>query len=248
MQKGVQKIYYSDPSSDAGNGIVLLGDGEGPVIGGLDVLSDGQMIDRQEETVRLYLTVSDDLSGVAEFYLKVTNLDNHNMKTYYSEGNAIELEITKEEPLFTGEFAVTAYAVDNVGNVTEISRLVTEFALETKIERILAPHDPVFKGGESGILYINTYGYADRVEVEFPPEFAEADERLRKVVFDYSDARLYRQESAVQFMVPLYISTDREYTLKVRAFRGEKSLESSPVLYITSEGGDILSEFRTRLR
>lgn len=248
VEKGVQKIYYSDLSSDAGNGIVLLGDGEGPVISGLDVLSDGQLIDRKGETVRLYLTVSDDLSGVAEFYLKVTNLDNHNMKTYYSEGNAIELEITKEEPLFTGEFAVTAYAADNVGNVTEISRLVTEFALETKIERILAPHDPVFKGGESGILYINTYGYADRVEVEFPPEFAEADERLKKVVFDYSDERLYRQESAVQFMVPLYISTDREYTLKVRTFRGEKSLESRPVLYITSEGGDILSEFRTRLR
>lgn len=248
MNKGVQNIYYSDPSSDAGNGIVLLGDGEGPVISGLDVLSDGQTIDRQEETIRLYLTASDDLAGVAEFYLKVTNLDNHNMKTYYSEGNVIELEITKEEPLFTGEFAVAAYAVDNVGNMTEISRLVTEFALETEIERILAPHDPVFKGGESGILYIAVYGYADRVEVEFPPEFAEADERLKKVVFDYSNEQLYRQESTVQFMVPLYISTDREYTLKVRAFRGEKSLESDPVLYITSEGGDILSEFRTRLR
>ncbi|MDE6639925.1 MAG: InlB B-repeat-containing protein [Acetatifactor sp.] len=248
MEKGVQKTYYSDPSSDVGNGIVLLGDGEGPVISGLEVLSEGQLIDRQEEVIRLYLTVSDDLSGVAEFYLKVTNLDNRNMKTYYSEGNVIELEITDKEPLFTGEFAVLAYAADNVGNVTEISRLVTEFAVETKIERILAPHDPVFKGGESGILYINTYGYADRVEVEFPPEFAEADERLKKVVFDYSDEQLYRQESAVQFMVPLYISTDREYTLKVRVFRGEKSLESNPVLYITSEGGDILSEFRTRLR
>lgn len=248
MEKGVQKTYYSDLSSDAGNGIVLLGDGEGPVISGLDALSEGQMIDRQEEVVRLYLTVSDDLSGVAEFYLEVTNLDNHNRKIYYSEGNAIELEITKDEPLFTGEFAVTACAADNVGNVTEISRLVTEFALETEIERILTPHDPVFKGGESGILSIAAYGYADRVEVEFPPEFAEADERLKKVVFDYRGEKLYRQESAVQFMVPLYIPTDREYTLKVRAFRGEKCLESDPILYVTSEGGDLLTEFRTRLR
>lgn len=247
-EKGVQKIYYSALSSDAGNGIVLLGDGEGPVIDGMDALSDGQLIDRQDETVRLYLTVSDDLSGVAEFYLKVTNQDNCIVKTYYSEGNVIELEITREEPVFTGEFAVTAYAVDNVGNVTEISRLVTEFALEAEVERILAPHDPVFKGGESGILSITTYGYADRVEVEFPPEFTEADERLGKVVFDYSAGQLYRQESAVQFMVPLYILADREYILKVRAFRGEKSLESNPVLYITSEGGAILSEFRTRLR
>lgn len=247
-KRGEQKTYYSDLSSDAGNGIILIGDGEGPVISGMDALSDGQLIDRKEDVIRLYLTVSDDLSGVAEFCLKVKNLDNHSMKTYYSEGNVIELEITKEEPLFTGEFVVTAYAVDHVGNVTELSRSVTEFALETEIERILAPHDPVFKGGESGILYITAYGYVDRIEVEFPPEFAEADERLRNVVFDYSDEKLYRQAPAVQFMVPLYIPTDREYTLKVRTFRGDKSLESNPVLYITSEGGDILSEFRTRLR
>lgn len=248
MEKGVQKIYYSDPSSDTDNGIVLTGDGEGPVISGMDVLSDGQLIDRQKDVIRLHLTVSDDLSGVAEFYLKVTNLDNHIIKTYYAEGDVIELEITKEEPLFTGEFEAAAYAVDHVGNATEISRLVTEFALETEIVRILAPHDPVFKGGESGILYITTYGYADRVEVEFPPEFSGTDERLKKVVFDYSEEQLYRQESALQFMVPLYLPADREYTLIVRAFRGDKSLGDSPVLYITSEGGDIFSEFRTRLR
>ncbi|MCM1191539.1 MAG: InlB B-repeat-containing protein [Butyrivibrio sp.] len=247
-EKGMQKTYYSDPVSDADNGMILVGDGEGPVINGLEALSDGQLIDRQEEAVRLYLTAGDDLSGVAEFYLKVTNLDNHNTKIYYSEGNVIELEITKEEPLFTGEFTVTAHAADHVGNVTELSRQVTEFGLETEIKRILTPHDPLFKGGESGILYITAYGYADRVEVEFPPEFTAADERLKKLVFDYSGAQLYRQEQAVQFMVPLYIPTDREYTLKVRAFRGDECLESSPVLYVTSEGGEIVSEFRTRLR
>lgn len=248
IENGEQKTYYSEINSDTENGIVLVGDGEGPVISGMDVISDGQVIDRQEESVLLYVTVSDDLSGVAEFYLKVRNQDNHSTKTYFSEGNVIELDITNAEALFTGEFTVTAYAKDNVGNVTEISRTVTEFALETRIERILAPHEPVFKCGESGILYITTYGYADRVEVEFPPELAVADESQKKVVFDYSDMQIYRQESAVQFMVPLYTSTDREYTLKVRAFRGEESLESNPVLYVTSEGGNILDEFRTRLR
>lgn len=248
LEKGLQKTYYSDPAADAQNGIVLIGDGEGPVIGGLDGLSDGQLPDNREETLRLQLTARDDLSGVAAFYLKVTNLDNHASRIYDSQDNVIELEITGKEALFTGEFAVTAYAVDNVGNETELSRLVTEFALETEIERILTPHDPVFKGGESGILHITVYGYADRVEVEFPAEFWEADERLKKVVFDYSGEPLYRQSAAVQFMVPLYIPTDREYTLKVRAFRGDKCLESDPALYITSEGGAILDEFRTRLR
>lgn len=248
IENGVQKTYYSEINSDAGNGIVLVGDGEGPVIRGMDVITDRPVIDRQEESVRLYITVSDDLSGVAEFYLKVINHDNHCTKTYYTEGNVIELDITNAEALFTGEFTVIAHAMDNVGNVTEVSETVTEFALETRIERILAPHAPVFKSGESGILYITTYGYADRVEVEFPPELAASDESLKKVVFDYSDMQIYRQESVMQFMVPLYTPADREYVLKVQAFKGNKSLESNPVLYITSEGGDILSEFRTRLR
>lgn len=46
----------------------------------------------------------------------------------------------------------------------------TEFALASSVERILSPHDPIFKCGESGILTFTTWGYADRVEVIFPGE------------------------------------------------------------------------------
>lgn len=247
-ENGQQKTYYSEEAADAGNGIVLTGDGEGPVVSGLEALEDGRLIDRREEVIRLYITAVDELSGLAEFYVKVANQDNYGVKTYYPQGNSIELEITREEALFTGNFTVTAYARDRVGNVTEISRSVTELSLETRIERILTPHEPVFKCGESGILYITAYGYADRVEVEFPPELAAADEALKKVVFDYRDMQVYRQESAVQFMVPLYAEADRDYILRVRAFWGEICLESSPLLHVTSEGGSVLDEFRTRLR
>ncbi len=248
LKGGIRTHYYSEQESDKGNGITLIGDGEGPVVSGLEVLSEGQFIDRGEESVRLCLTASDDLSGVAEFYLEVTNRDNHGTKVFYPEGNRIELEITKEEALFTGEFTVTAYARDRVGNETEISRSVTEFALEARIERILEPHDPVFKGGESGILYITVYGYADRAEAEFPLELAGEDGSRARMVFDYSDMQIYMQESKVQFMVPLYIPAGREYTLKVRAFRGDNSLECEPTLRVTAEGGNVLNEFHTRLR
>lgn len=248
QENGLQKTYYSEEAADAGNGIILTGDGEGPVISGLEALADGQLIDRRGKKVRLYVTATDQLSGLAEFYIKVTNQDNFSVKTFYAQENAIELEITKGEPLFSGNFTVTAHAVDKVGNVTEVSRSVTELSLETKIERILSPHTPVFKCGESGILYITAYGYADRVEVEFPPELSAADETLKKMVFDYGNMQVYRQESAVQFMVPLYAEADRDYTVKVRAFWGDICLESSPLLRITSEGGSVLDEFRTRLR
>lgn len=248
LKRGVRTVYYSEQESDRENGITLIGDGEGPAVSGLEVLTEGQFIDRKEESIRLCLTASDELSGVAEFYLKVTNRDNHGTKIFYPEGNRIELEITKEEALFTGEFTITVYARDHVGNETEISRSVTEFALEARIERILDPHDPVFKGGESGILYITVYGYADRAEAEFPPELAGEDGSRAKIIFDYSDMKIYMQESKVQFMIPLYIPAGREYTLKVRAFRGDNVLESEPALRVTSEGGNVLSEFHTRLR
>ena len=247
-EDGEQNIYYSLSEEDMYNGIILIGDGEGPVVLGLDVLEEGQVINRAEETIRLNITAEDDLSGVAELYVEVVNQDNHSVKRFDAAGGVIEIDITLEEPLFTGDFTVTIYARDNVGNVTEISRSVTEFALEAWIERILAPHEPVFKGGESGILHVVTYGYAERVEVEFPPELAAVREELEKVVFDYTDDQVYMQESEIQFMVPLYTPTDREYTVKVRAFKHSKELERDPSLALKLEGGDVLDEFRTRLR
>lgn len=248
LEGGEQKIYYSPLEEDIHNDIVLIGDGEGPAVRGLEALEEGQVINRKEETIRLHITAEDELSGVSEFYAEVINQDNHSVKRFDAAGGVIEIDITSEEPLFTGDFTVTVYACDNVGNVTEVSRSVTEFALDAWIERILAPHEPVFKGGESGILHVITYGYADRVEVAFPPELAASREELKSMVFDYTDEQVYMQESRVQFMVPLYTPTDREYTVKVRAFKHDKELERDPGLVMKLEGGDVLNEFRTRLR
>lgn len=248
LEGGEQKIYYSDLEEDIHNDIVLIGDGESPAIHGLDALEEGQVINRKEETIRLHITAEDPLSGVSEFYAEVVNQDNHSVKRFDAAGGVIEIEITSEEPLFTGDFTVTVYACDNVGNATEISRSVTEFALDAWIERILSPHEPVFKGGESGILHVTAYGYADRVEVAFPPEIAGSREELKSIVFDYTDEQVYMQESQVQFMVPLYTPTDREYTVKVRAFKRDRELERDPSLVMKLEGGDVLNEFRTRLR
>ena len=247
---GGEEIYYSDASEDAANGITLIGDCAGPVLVGLEVLENREAIIRNEETVTLRVTASDDLSGVADFYLKIKNKDNFSERTFYPEGGAITLDITKAEPLFSGDFTVTGYAVDNVGNATEITYEITEFALEARIERILSPHDPVFKCGESGMLYITTYGYADRVEVTFPEAMRELDERLREIiVFSYTGVdREYGQGEEVQFMIPLYDLPDGDYQIIVRAYKQNAMAEDRPVMRVASEGGSVLDEFRTRLR
>ena len=245
---GGEEIYYSDVSTDATNGITLIGDCVGPEITGLEELADREFINRIEETVTVSVTASDDLSGVADFYLKISNQDNFSEQIFYPEDDVITLDITKAEPLFSGDFTVTGYAIDNVGNVTEISYDVTEFALEARIERILEPHDPAFKRGESGILYVTTYGYADRVEVTFPKAMREMDERLKgTIVFEYGEFdKVYMQEEQVQFMIPLYLPDDGEYTVKVRAYKAGKELLESPQLFTVS--GTVLDEIRTRLR
>lgn len=240
---GIEEIRYSDAVLDAGNGITVIGDGEGPVISGLEVLESRDVIDRVSESVIVSVTAWDELSGVADFYVKVKNQDNYSEQTFYPENGVLKLEITSDMPLFTGDFTVTGWAADNVGNVTEISYDVAEFALETRIERILEPHTPVFKRGESGILYITTYGYADRVEVEFPAELPELNRS-----FDYTDMQVYRQESRLQFMIPLYTPANLDYVVTVRAYKDGRQLEGSVGLSVTVEDGTVLSEFRTRLR
>ena len=243
-----KETIYSAYEKDKGNGITLIGDGEAPVITGLDALEDADLINRGEKKIILHTTAYDALSGVGEFYIRIYNSDNTVEKTYLQDGEGeISVEITRNEPVFSGDFTITAYARDNVGNEVQKSFGATEFALETGVERILEPHDPVFKCGESGILTIVTWGYADRVEVEFPEEMTKLNPELNQV-FVYRDSPDYRQEEKFRFMVPLYTPANSEFTITVRAYKGDKKLEEHPSVSVIQVGNTVLEDFRTRLR
>lgn len=242
------ETVYSDHQTDLQHSLTLIGDGEAPVIRGLDILDDLELIDRRDGTVTLYVNATDDLSGVKNFYIKIYNTDNAVEKIYTPEADgSIRIVITEDEPVFSGDFTVTTYAVDNVGNECTEEYRTTEFALETEIERILAPHDPIFKCGESGILTITTWGYADRVEVEFPAEIVNLNPELNKV-YTYTMTPKYRQEEQLQFMIPLYTPENTSYTITVRAYKDDKKLEEYPDLSVIEVEGSVLDEIRTRLR
>ena len=242
-----EKIVYSDRERDSINALRMIADGEGPAISGLEVLSENTVIDRGSRTVQLCVRAEDEISGVRDFYLKISNSDNYGERTYFpDETGVIRLDITEEDALFTGDFVVTAHAEDHVGNVSERVCPITEFSLETRVERILEPHTPVFKRGESGILYITTRGYADRVEVEFPEELTSLNPDLNKTV-TYT-ALLYQQDECLQFMIPLYAPENGNYRITVRAYKGDKRLEEYPSFSTVEVEGSILDELRTRLR
>lgn len=242
------RVVYSDHEDDEKNGIILIADGEAPRIFGLEMLEDRELIDRRNGSLTLTVTAVDELSGVRDLYVKITNIDNTVEKVYRPDGNgAIRIEITADEPIFSGDFAVTAFAADNVGNVAEVSFGTTEFSLRAYVERILEPHDPIFKNGESGILYISVWGYADRVEVEFPREMAEENSELNKI-FVYDDFPKYLQEEEIQFMIPLRTPENRSYEIIVRAYKQGKRLEEHPEVGVLQVNGTVLDQFRTRLR
>ena len=149
--------------------------------------------------------------------------------------------------MFSGDFTVIGYAADHVGNENRICYGTTEFALESSVQRILEPQDPVFKRGESGILTFTTWGYADRVEVIFPECMSVLDPELDRV-YEYTDSPGYRITEQLQFMVPLQTPENQKLEITVRAYKGDKKLEDHPTISVIGVSGNVLDELRTRLR
>jgi hypothetical protein len=243
-----EKIVYSDYEIDLGNSVTLIGDGEGPTITGFGDAQQKALIDRDEEKIVLEVRAEDLLSGVKEFYIRIENTDNVCEETLYSGAdNSIEINITGDEPVFSGDFNIYLYACDNVGNETIYNFSTTEFAMQTQVERILEPHEPVFQAGESGNLLISVWGYPDKVEVIFPEEMTALNPELNTTL-DYTDIPQYRHDEKIQFMVPLYTPEGSNYEITVRAYKGDKMLEQHPRISVLGVSGTVLDDFRTRLR
>ena len=239
---------YSLHELDEKNKITLIADGEPPVIYGMEMLENRELIDRRDGKVNVTITASDAVSGVKEFYVNIQNTDNTVSKTYHPDADgSIRMEITEDDALFSGDFTVFAYACDQVGNETEISEGTTEFGLEADIIRIREPQDAAFRCGESGILTFTVWGYADRVEVIFPKEMTDLCPELNRI-FDYRDKPGYRITEQLQFMVPLYTPENENFEVTVKAYKGDKKLEDHPGISVIGVKGSVLEDLRTRLR
>lgn len=229
----------SDKEQDSLHGIYLIGDATAPIVQGMDLWS-GEQVWRGTENAVLQLTASDTLSGLESFRVEIYNTENGSYAWYEGdEAGRITLNRKEDTTLFAGEFVMTLVAVDKVGNRLYDIFHVTGMGLETKVERILAPHEPVFKRGESGILSIETWGYLERVVVEFPEYLAAYNS-----TFEYHSAQ-YQTGESIQFMIPLYDVEDGILEITVWAYKGLESLVEKQQIVIA---GTVLEELRTRLR
>lgn len=236
---------WSEEETDNTHGLILIPDGEAPVITGTEVLETLDTIDRENGEISLLLMAQDDLSGLKDLVVYIQNQDNYCERTYLAENGKMNLSITEDEPLFYGDFTITVRAVDNVGNVREETYSTTEFSLTAEVTRILEPHTPAFQCGESGILTITTIGYADKVEVIFPEEMTALNPDLnRTYLYENPD---YEQVESQQFMVPIY-TPEGSYEIVVNAYKDGRRLHENPKLGVAEVSGSILDEIRTRLR
>lgn len=237
-----EDIVYSDTTKDTLNSIYLIGDNTAPYI---DVgnLFELEIVDN-EVTQEVTLSAEDNGSGLKEFYAVLTNRNNYVTETLNSdETGTILLQICEASTLWNGDVIVELHSIDNVGNERIVTHDFTGVTLQTYIERIREPHDPVFQRGESGYLNITTIGYADTIEIIFPEKLYD-DESSRKITYTY-EYPIFMQAEKLQFMIPLY-APEKEYEITVIAYKNGIELKSKENLSVVS--GTILDDFRTRLR
>lgn len=239
-----ESVVWSDDGADRTHGLVLIPDGKGPVIYGVEALENAGNIDMTEEQKEFVIRTTDEGSGVRSLTVTITNLDNHMTKTYAAEAGVISVVVHKDDYLFLGDFAVSVEAVDNVGNRTTEGSDKVAFTLEADIRRSREPYDGDYKAGDGAVLTVTTGGYADKVIIRFPEELVALNPGLDKeYVYEFPYA--IRTE-AYEFNIPLG-ALDGSYVIDVEAWKnGEKLTTELELPVITA--GSITDEFRTRIR
>ncbi|MBQ7933243.1 MAG: hypothetical protein IJ327_00425, partial [Lachnospiraceae bacterium] len=237
-----EQVVRSDTALDVPNGLWLRVDGEAPEIGGVDALSGWSS--KEGEYVACF-TAEDGGSGMREFYCTIVNKDQYVQREIRStDGQYLELRLAETDPLLAGDVEIRFLAVDNVGNRRYMVVENPFFSMTATVERILSPHEPLFKAGESGRILVDTYGFARRLEVRYPSDWAEWG-FPKGENFDYGQSTVYHRQEQLQFMVPLK-AREGSYEFEVKAYKeGGGYLEQTLQIQVK---GSILDELHTRLR
>ena len=231
------EVMYSNYDKDFLNSIYLIGDGIPPEISGMEMLEDWKHV---------ALSAKDSDSGLREFYVIVTNYDNGGFSTFTAnEEGVLHIDASEDKTLFLGDFAMEFHAIDKVGNETIEQYGGRKLSVTAYIERILEPHTPIFRGGESGNLYVTTRGYVDKVEIIFPDEFVALSDKLNQAI-EYPIPSHHKEE-VYKFMIPLY-SPEGTFQVKIKAYKDEEVRECNVSFTTLGEEVNVLNDIRTRLR
>ena len=238
------RYFYSDEAEDRAHGITLIPDAKAPVISGITALENVGNIDMTEESRDFVIQATDDGSGMKSLTVTIINQDNQMNRTYTSDTGELTITMEKDDYLFLGDFAVTAKAVDNVGNASEYESANLAFTLKAELRRARFPYNGDFKAGDGAVLTIITGGYADKVIVRFPDELLILNPDLDKeYVYEFPEAI---KTEVYPFNIPLSTPSGN-YTIEVEAWKNGRKLTEELELPVRTVGS-IIDEFRTRIR
>ena len=238
------ETFYSKENEDKQNAITLIPDAKAPSIVGVSALENAGNIDMTETDKDFVIQATDDGSGMRSLVVTILNQDNKMIRTYTSADGILTITMAKDDYLFLGDFAVTAEAIDNVGNVSIHESDKRAFTLKAELKRARFPHNENFKAGDGAILEVVTGGYADEVIIRFPDELLSLNPELnQEYVYEFPEA--IRTET-YSFNIPLGTPSGN-FSIEVEAWKNDTKLTEELELPVRI-AGSILEEFRTRIR
>lgn len=275
----IVEYLWSNDADDALNSVTIIADGKIPSLSGngYEFLKNNNNINRDEynSPYSLEIIATDEGSGLKEFTLTVLNLDNYMTETFKGSISAdgktasIIIDILKSGILFRGDVAFELRAVDNVGNIAAETQNLGEFSLSTTMtsktyDENQKSNPTEYKNGESAILVIRTSGYADKIEIKFPDEFAvDGFDTTQEILYSkpVSGAEEYRDDlvrmgirtEVFEFMIPMSAPENSSYTITITAYKNGNPVDidySTETRTLSEQQhfsvkGNIVSDIRT---
>lgn len=242
---GQDDVKWSDSTDDTANQVQLILDGVGPVISGAGVITGVTELDLSSSPINLDITATDALSGLNNIKITVTNPDSGERKVYNQEADGhIRITLSQDESIFQGSFAMEITAKDNVGNETVITYNPISIVLQANISKTQEDGYATYAKGEGAYLNIATYGYIDRVEIDWPAKILEANPDLPTFI-DYASDRMYEHQEQIPFVVPFTANEGERIEIPVRAYKNGVVKQTKPYLIVS---GNIMDDIRYRIK
>jgi len=222
------------------------------VILGIDNTAPNGEVNIENDLTNLNVVLSsviEEGSGIKKVWVEYTTDKNKNPIIKEMEikndkyVNSIPLTTFSNDPDEELEYIkLVVKALDNVGNERVIEdEQVDMFSVKATIERVLSPHDPLFRGGEKGILKIQLSGGVDSYRITFPQELSQLDDTLN-CEKKLEQGKLNKVD--YEFFIPLN-TPNGNYSVTVDAYKKGKKKSANPFFAVD---GVITDDLRTRIR
>ena len=221
-----------------------------------------------------YLTCS----GLKDTYIEVKNKDNSKIVKFNhfvdtpSYGKIIVKQLSdivnlvQLDDLFAGNYSITIYAEDMVGNVSTKTFNMGTFDMDLELtSHTYKPNTNykngkvLFKQGEAGNLKVTTYGYANALKVQFPSDWYVSNDNPLYMYWgdpnNYDESKLetitqdcfYIKKTSPEkiweqnfiFLTPTKTTADLK-NINVTAYKGEVDVINNSQIIVNENAGENL--------